>query len=187
MTRRFLMMNLGIMLSVLLVHSAIAVNDAIRKITDQSDPFVQELQKRYDLFLESSKKGDVETYKTTRTKEIIDFMEDHLKKNDMLQDFGREIQNLSHYDHPNYKDFQFLGCDIKGDTARLAYQGDSPIKDASGQPRVNFLIIMFHRSVKIYYRMKYMSSHYWVTRMFLARTSSAPASWLRPILRSNAA
>ena len=66
MTRRFLMMSLGIMLSGLLVHSAIAENDAIRKITDQNDPFVQGLQKRYDLYLESSKKGDVETYKTTR-------------------------------------------------------------------------------------------------------------------------
>ena len=71
-------------------------------------------------------------------------MERYLKKNNMSQDsLGQEIQKLAKYDR-DYKELRFIVCDLKGKTARLAYQGDSKISDTSGKTRLDFLIIMFH-------------------------------------------
>lgn len=112
--------------------------------TDESAPFVKMLEAQYDSFREAARQGDVEGYKRTRTADTIAFMEAHLKKLGKLDEFGSMIQNMASYGH-NYQEFRFISCEAADGTARLSYMRDSQLVDASGQPRVEFLIIMFHQ------------------------------------------
>lgn len=143
MMRNFIVMSVGVMLSSLLIFSARAEDQGPREILNKDDPFVQMLEKRYDLYLDAIKKGDVGTYKTMRPKEIIAFMQDQLERNDMVRDFGREIQKTTD-EQQDYKKFKFSGCNVKGKTARLSYQRYSDHNDVPSKPQVEFLIIMFH-------------------------------------------
>ena len=112
--------------------------------TDSSHPFVKMLEAQYDTYLDAARKGDVEAYKRTRTVDVVTFMEEHLKKQNKLNDFGSMIQEMTAYD-PSYRDFQFIACDTAEGIARLAYMRDSEIRDASNKPRLEFLFLMFHR------------------------------------------
>ena len=112
--------------------------------SDQSHPLVNILETQYDAYRESQSKGDTETYKNIRATKIVNAMLQHLKQQNKLNEFTSVLQKSAKGGY-NYSDFQFLSLNAVGNTARLAYSRPSKKTDASGQPRIDFLLIMFHQ------------------------------------------
>ena len=101
-------------------------------------PFVRYLESRYQEYLTAEKSGDIEKYKQLRPKEIIEFMEDNLRKRNKLQFFKERLIDLSQYSH-ELKTFRFYQCEVFDDAARLTYINDSP-----REVHIETLIILFH-------------------------------------------
>ena len=112
--------------------------------TDPSHPFVKALEARYDAYHQAAQAGDVKAYKATRTAETVSEIEAHLREQNKLDQFGLLIRKIDGLD-PTYRDFQFVQCEAKAQAARLCYQREAKAPEMPNNPRVEFLILMFHQ------------------------------------------
>ena len=117
-------------------QSTVAVNT-----TDHAHPIVKQAEQIYQQYRDAEKRGDVDSYKRTRTNVAYEGTIENLKRmgktasdlSPMLKKMGDRQIDLSR--------FTFLRCDAKTNVARLLYRRDG--KDETG-PTVEFAVFMIH-------------------------------------------
>ena len=119
-----------------LAQSAVAVNT-----TDRAHPFAKQAELIYQQYLDSERRGDVDSYKRTRTAETYEGTIENLKRmGKTASDLGPILIKLADR-KTDLSRYTFLRSDAKTNVARLSYRRDG--KDETG-PTVEFVVFMIH-------------------------------------------